>query len=99
MQGHETTQKQKWFGRRAGGGEFAGARVEFQNLAFDRRGDAAAGDLGFTCFGGRVRLGDASPKRPDAEAAPVELIEADDFLPGWFSRSANSATATASAAR
>lgn len=27
-------------------------------------------------------MGDASPKRPGTEAAAVELIKADDFLPG-----------------
>ena len=82
VQRHQTAEEQQWLGRNAGCGEFAGAHVEFQDLAIYRRGNAAAGDFGFTCFDGRIGLRDARPECPGREAAAVELIEADDFLPG-----------------
>ena len=82
VQRHQTAEEEQRLGRNAGCGEFARAHVEFQDLAIYRRGDAAAGDFGLTRFDGRIGLRDARPECPGGEAAAVELIEADDFLPG-----------------
>ena len=82
VQRHQTSEEQQRLGCNAGGVEFAGAHVAFQDLAIYRRGDATAGDFGFTRFDGRIGLRDACSECPGGEAAAVELIEADDFLPG-----------------
>ena len=73
---HETAEEQQRLRRSAGG------HAEFQDFAIYRRDDAAAGDFGLTRFDGRIGLRDARSECPGGEAAAIELIEADNFLPG-----------------
>jgi hypothetical protein len=92
--------------RAAGGGKLAGASVELQDLSFDRCRDQTAGDFSFTRVDGCLGLGDARTESPDGKlrrshsSRLMTLWRASlSARPSWFSRSASSAVATASAAR
>ena len=84
----------------------AGAHVEFQDFAIYRRGDAAAGDFGLTRFDGRIGWRDArrsvraAKRRRSSSSRLITFCRASvSARLSWFSKSASSAAATASAAR